>query len=150
MSTPTQITEPSEQEQQLYYYGLPSKPRLLARSNASESPWTPRTDDNNHPVGKSIDVVGSRHAMVARWHPEGLCDKAIALLEPVDWTSIDVIRIGYDGDEGPKPVIVWVGVAPGSTTWEVAHDAAVAVRGLLVREGMGDVHCEMRESIVSR
>jgi len=57
-----------------------------------------------------------------------------------------LVRISYD-DEDPTPVIVWVEVEPGSTTWRVAHDAAMALREELVREGLEDVHCEMFQPV---
>lgn len=37
------LLEPSEQEQRCYYTGLPSSPRLVARSGTE--PWTPRKDE---------------------------------------------------------------------------------------------------------
>lgn len=83
-------------------------------------------------------MIGSQHTIVAKWdwrEPGGLGDKVMAALgEAVDWNCIKLFRIGYD-DEDPKPVVVWVGVRPGSTTWQVAHDAVMAVREELARRG---------------
>lgn len=74
-----------------------------------------------------------------------------AILEQkgVDWTSIDVVRIGY-ADEPSGNVVLWIGVKPGSVSFEVAIDTVFACRGLLLDHGIIDVDVEMRESEVTR
>jgi hypothetical protein len=37
----------------------------------------------------------------------------------VKWTSLDPVRMGYAGESSP-PVIVWMGVVPGSLSASVS------------------------------
>ena len=62
----------------------------------------------------------------------------------VNWTSIDVVKIGYDW--GDRPVILWIGVKPSSLSGEKGVEVALACKELLVKYGINDVECEIRES----
>lgn len=74
---------------------------------------------------------------------------------PLDWTSIDVLRIGRTTlAEKDRPVIVWVGVASrsverGNAPWPLVAYVLGRVRGALDRDGLADVECEVRISDTS-
>jgi len=75
-------------------------------------------------------------------------DKIIACLVDIDWTTIDMVRIGTQVDTS-DPIILWVGVAPGSLSWQQGVEIACCCRKVLLKAGL-DIHCEIRESIVKR
>jgi len=64
----------------------------------------------------------------------------------VKWTSLDPIRMGYASESSP-PVIVWIGVVPGSLTGEKGVEVATHCRGILSTHNV-DIHVEIRESMV--
>ncbi|KAK3364223.1 hypothetical protein B0T25DRAFT_576540 [Lasiosphaeria hispida] len=135
-------SEPPELEKQLYYHGLPSCPQLVARSNFLAS-WQPEFEDE-HPKIKHISNVGS-HDIVNKYDAS-LRDKIITRLGSTEWTSIDVVRIGYSGSHA-DPVILWIGVAPGSLASQTGLEIALGCRSELRRAGL-HVHCEIREAMV--
>ncbi|KAH7170105.1 hypothetical protein EDB81DRAFT_837107 [Dactylonectria macrodidyma] len=128
-------TAPSAEERDGYYYGLPSRPKLVARS--STDVWSHQYDGWS--IGKNFSPVG-HHAIAKPWNDStSSLRRAIAhALEGIDWKAIDILRIGYErtngftGEEFAHPVTLLVSVQKDSTTW---------AQGLPV-----DVHCEMRES----
>ncbi|GAB1318438.1 hypothetical protein MFIFM68171_08648 [Madurella fahalii] len=138
------ITEPSDVEKELYYYGLPSCPRLVARSDFLTVPWAPRIEDE-FTVTKELKNVGSHE--IVDIYDSSLRDKIVSRLDSTEWTSIDVVRIGYFGSSF-YPVILWIGVTPGSLTSQEGLDIALGCRSELTRAGL-DVHCEIREAAVT-
>jgi hypothetical protein len=91
-------------------------------------------------IGKQ-DVVQDIHN---KYNPE----KVIACLADIDWTTIDMVRIGTEGNTS-DPIILWVGVKPGSLSWEKGVEVACCCREVLLTAGL-EIHCEIRESIVQR
>jgi len=127
----------SEEEAKYYYRGLPSCPRLVART--STTPWD-RQDKELGPV--------SGHAIGEVWQ-DGLALKAFDLFKSreVDWTSVDIVRIGPAG-EYHNPVILWVGVTPGSLSHDDGLDVAHKCKKLLEEHDITDIDVEIRESVV--
>ncbi|TEB15816.1 hypothetical protein FA13DRAFT_1804881 [Coprinellus micaceus] len=66
----------------------------------------------------------------------------------VQYTSLGPVRIGPRSDAAP-PVIIWVGVAPGSISGERGVEIAVGLRALLLANDITDVHVEICESLVN-
>lgn len=140
----TQPPLPTADEQSLYYYGLRGRPKLVARSNA-EMPWE-LTYRMYHPIGKCIDPVGGAHPLVGKMDADdhALRRKLHACLGTVDWDSMNVFRIGTTPTQ---PVILWVGVNPGTLTPSDGLEVAMACRRVLVDAGCPDVHCEIFEGV---
>lgn len=70
----------------------------------------------------------------------------------VEWTSIDVLRMGI-ADEYyylPAPGMVWIGVTPGTLSGKDGVVVAYKCRGLLRDAKITDVEVEIRESVVIR
>ncbi|KAI0304089.1 hypothetical protein BC826DRAFT_903028 [Russula brevipes] len=138
---------PSPVEAQYYFYGIYSKPRLVARSS---------TDAWIVPRGP-YEVLLPKEAGPLGFHP--LQDIWEATVGPamvgylntngVKWTSLDPVRMGHTGDPCP-PAIVWVGVLPGSLTAEIGVKVAIDCKGILDANGIHDVHIEIRESEIFR
>ena len=91
---------------------------------------------------KHLCAIGS-HPITKIWE-DTLVEKLMAILKDleVQWTSIDVIRIGFVGAE-PIPVL-WIGVRPRSVTAE--HGSVLArCRKLLEENGIVDMDVEVYE-----
>ena len=164
---------PSKDEVRLYYYGLPSEPRLVARSNASTLKWQnwsigrgmvrrdPFWDDPK--FEKYLHPVGS-HPIVQKW--DGCKNQIINILSSlsVDWRAIDVLRVGIRPPDlndwrlhgldlpplnmlGSSPTVL-VSVKPDSCSWATGYEAVIQCKGILDRHELTDVHCEIKESKV--
>ncbi|KAL6409720.1 hypothetical protein AUP68_06109 [Ilyonectria robusta] len=84
---------PSFEEQEGYYYGLHSRPKLVARS--STDPWVDKFDfATQYPIGKLLNPVG-QHPIVGLWSTELRRDIVLAL-DGIQWNVIDVLRLGYE------------------------------------------------------
>ena len=148
-SVPASAPPISEEEATQYYTGLPSRPRLLARTNTT--PWE-KLKPSILANGKELRIVSPNHPLHAVW-PSPASDKVIAYLDErqVRWTSIDVVRIGVaDPDVWPPPatVVLWIGVRPGSLGADDARTAAFGCLDLLRGFGVDEVEVELRQSIV--
>ncbi|TFY78236.1 hypothetical protein EWM64_g5778 [Hericium alpestre] len=129
-SSPTLPSPPSEMEAEFYYHGLPSAPRLVARS--STIPWKKPRSLEAYLQDKELRPVGN-HAIEEVWEDK-LAIELHALLDSmkVKWTSTDVVRIGI-AEESSAPVILWVGVKPASLSGERGVNVASNSRHLLER-----------------
>ena len=130
-----------------YYYGLPSNPRLEGRSDAEETSWDSRIDPHWGPDRKQLTAVGFNPLLYEKFFPQ--CrDAVIKILYSynLDWNSIDWVRIGYAEDAHVRkaPIILWVGVEPGTTPPGTGFEAAYACREELRKHGINDVEVEIR------
>ena len=135
---------PSPDEAEYRYYGIPSRPYFVARS--SHDVWTMPTGMEAYMPPKELHCVG-QHSLCDVW--EGKVDIAMhsyLVRHNIPYTSLDPVRIGFDGS---APVIIWVGVKPGSLSAERGVEISIGLRAFLVEYGIEDVHIEIRESIVS-
>ncbi|RSM21028.1 hypothetical protein CDV31_000075 [Fusarium ambrosium] len=140
---------PSREEQMGYYYGLLSRPRLIARS--STNPWV-RRRDRESTLGKSLSLVGRDHPIIRLWNDRNsaLRQGITPIIRGIDWTDVRVLRIGYDreywtGEESEQPVTLLIEVRKDSTSWEHAYTVVVACRAVLQQCGIHDVHVEIRQ-----
>ncbi|WQF82059.1 Putative peptidase S1, PA clan [Colletotrichum destructivum] len=137
---------PTEHERDRFYNGLFSLPKLVARS--SFTPFKYGWDDWSSPT-KTLAVV-DEHAIVSQWNdePSPLRNQILGILarEKVNWQAIDIVRIGYVGEE--MPVIVSISVLPDTLSWEMGNQVAFHCRNALVEHGLDDVHCEIKESML--
>ena len=144
------LSPPSDQEALFYYAGLPSAPRLVARTGGT--PWEAPIGLEAYTVRKELLPGGTHHSLSKAWE-HNLPFKLHALLdsEQVEWTSTDIVRIRPQREYGnhPMPVILWIGVKPSSLTGEKGVDVAFKCRELLMQYGIDDVEVEIRESVVS-
>ncbi|KAK7691565.1 hypothetical protein QCA50_004964 [Cerrena zonata] len=66
----------------------------------------------------------------------------------VKCTSLDTTRMGQAGDPS-SPIIIWVGVIPGTISAEDGIGIATDCKNILTRHAFYDVHVEIRESEVT-
>jgi len=137
---------PSSIESKLFYYGLPSQPRLVARSSVNV--WREPTAYEPYLVPKESSPIGL-HPLREIWEATVGPEMVLYLdSNGVEWTSLDPVRLGYASDSSP-PVIVWIGVVPGSLTAEKGVEIATQCRSILSSYNI-DIHVEIRESVVMR
>ena len=63
----------------------------------------------------------------------------------VSWTSIDVVRIGYEEEE-TLPLVLWIGITPLSLSSEDGIKVAVLCKNVLQKHAITSVECEIREA----
>jgi hypothetical protein len=133
---------PPEEEQIFYYHGLPSRPKLVARSSGFR--WQRQFRDQ-HETRKVLKNVGD-HPIVDQYN-DNVIEDIINALRDLPWNAIDVLRIGY-GFEDPTqyPIILWVSVQPGSTTWDKGYQCAINCTAVLRKYNIPDVECEIKEA----
>ncbi|GJC90038.1 hypothetical protein ColLi_12876 [Colletotrichum liriopes] len=140
MSTTCRLTE---RERAWFYYGLPSQPKLVARSSSTLCRFGV---DGWSSDPKPLTVVGE-HDIVGKWNdePSSLRNQVLDILtrEKVDWQAVDVLRIGYVGHK--MPVILSISVAPDTLSWALGDQVAGHCRSAPLEHGL-DVHCEIKES----
>jgi hypothetical protein len=134
------------QQVKTYYHGLPSQPNFVASSNTEV--WAPPTGPEAYMLVKMLRPVGE-HKIVELWEA-GLADQVIDRLTAmkVEWTSLDVVRIGTVGESSAPPIILWIGVVPESLSGENGHAVALDARKVLYDKGIEDIEVEIRESRV--
>ncbi|KAH9047194.1 hypothetical protein EDB84DRAFT_524333 [Lactarius hengduanensis] len=144
-TTPSPPPPPSKLEAYTYYAGLPSRPRLIARTG---TPWEEPTGPEAYSRLRELRVVGE-HEISDVWEDDlALKVHAVLHAKGVDWTSTDVVRIRYiDDDDDPSgDVVLWIGVKPDSLSYKVGIDVALQCKGLLLDYGINDVEVEIRQS----
>ncbi|KAJ9414973.1 hypothetical protein QL093DRAFT_2105520 [Fusarium oxysporum] len=129
------LQEPSDRERRMYYCGLPSGPKLVARS--SITPWF---QPHEWPKNKRLDVA-TGHKIQQLWNdPQGSLRKLI---------------IGTSAASTGPPltscalVTMLISVTENSTSFRQAEATIIACKDILIRFGLNDVEVEMKESIVS-
>ncbi|KAH9946677.1 hypothetical protein B0H21DRAFT_822592 [Amylocystis lapponica] len=123
----------------MYYAGLLSSPRLLARTGTT--PWEEPKGPEAYPKLKQLGAVFN-HKLSTVW--EDVLPKILACLDGIGIkrTSVDLVRIGLVG-EYPASVVLWIGAKLKILAREDANKAAF---GCLEEFGIGDVDVELRES----
>ncbi|KAL6794960.1 hypothetical protein GGI42DRAFT_131857 [Trichoderma sp. SZMC 28013] len=141
---------PTDEERKLYYLGLPSCPKLVARS--SRHIWVNKTifkykacHDSNL---KTLRPVGTRPLLHRLWNnaSSSLRVQILQAVSVADWTAIDILRVCINGE---GPVTLMVAVSPGSLSWRDGYAIAVRCQSILEAHGVYGVHCEIRESVVT-
>lgn len=147
---------PTDEERDEYYFGLFSRPRLVARTGTSR--WQGRYGWSD--PGKTLHTVG-RHPIAEKWNrSDALLDgnslpsQIIKALSGLRWTAIDILRVGYVVDEhGHRsssyddfPVTMLITVEPDTVRWEKASEVVELCKLILFSYGMVDIEVEMKES----
>jgi len=128
-----------------YYAGLPSRPRLVART--STTPWKMPSGPEAYHVAKQLGVVG-KHKLNTVWE-DSVAPKVFACLDEmgVNWTSINVVRIGAIGGYF-DPVVLWIRVEPSTLSGKDGNAAAFRCLDILKEFGITDVDVEIHEPVI--
>ncbi|KAL6822558.1 hypothetical protein V8C40DRAFT_280565 [Trichoderma camerunense] len=143
---------PSEEEARLYYYGLPSRPRLIARSGTRMwvNPQMPGFTtflgiQNMYP--RVLQPVGRHPQLHQQWN-DGSSSLRAEILKAVDginWTALDILRVGLNGE---YTLTLMIAVLPDSLSWSDGHPITVRCKRIFEAHGIHEVECEIRESVV--
>lgn len=110
--------------------------------------WEPPTGYEASLRPKELRPSGN-HPIKAVWEDK-LGPQIYNILESkgVQWTSIDLHRIGFAGERF-APVDVWIGVKPNTLSGIDGLAVAEECKQLLVASEILDVEVEIRESVVT-
>lgn len=149
---------PDEYERASYYNGITGDsdhPELVYRSDFRTTPFPKPVGRFAHvPVKSTRGVFGTPLNMV--WDTVGPKIRDIVKAQKVRWSSIDPARffthgpLGEDEKGSLGPVVIWIGVLPGSTSPATAHDVSQQILDLLANNGVKDVVVEWREAVLQR
>lgn len=148
--------ETSELERGTYYAGLPSRPPLLARSDATTTPWQRPTGFEAYSQRKELRPVGEHALNDGVWETK-YAPHVLRLLESegVLYTSVDVVRIANVPNYRSRPgeighIVLWIGVIPQTLDHAKGLAVALKCKEYLEQNGITDVDVELRESVFSR
>ncbi|KAI1826021.1 hypothetical protein F4861DRAFT_546681 [Xylaria intraflava] len=146
----------SEDESALYYYGLPSSPRLVSRSDGGSVEWMVRIQDQ-HYVEKEIMPIDPSSCL-SDWE-ETLWPGFHQILESGParefWNCVDVLKMGTRGGTDTA-IVIWIGVeaGPGGKEISCREGFSVCCRGHEFLESqighmnMANIRVEMRRTAV--
>ncbi|TCD69494.1 hypothetical protein EIP91_007424 [Steccherinum ochraceum] len=137
---------PSDDEIKGYYYGFPSKPKLVART--SFTPWHQPSGAGSFLRSKRLRPLG-RHRIAEIWEEKLVPQIHTILCEgEIDFNSIEAWRIGHEPSDWN--VIVWIGVEPQSLSFDVGIEVAFKCKQVLLDCGVDDAEVEIKESKLLR
>ncbi|KAJ3874662.1 hypothetical protein F5051DRAFT_498287 [Lentinula edodes] len=127
------------------FYGVPSAALCVYKSGSA---WPVRTGPEAQRIIREVRGVHG-HPMQPVWLELG--QRVYSLLDEmgVRWTSIDPLAFAEAGKKSFSPLLLWIGVVPGSLQYKLANTAAEAVTKLISEAGFGGVEIGFRESIVT-
>ncbi|KAF8463777.1 hypothetical protein DFH94DRAFT_857962 [Russula ochroleuca] len=87
-----------------------------------------------------------------------VCPKIRDLIKArkINWSSVDPARFFTHGPPGEEekgslgPVVIWIGVIPGFTSSDTAHEVSQEILPLLLKNGVEDAVVEWREAVLQR
>ncbi|KAG6820199.1 hypothetical protein H0H93_004049 [Arthromyces matolae] len=141
-------------EVDFYYLGLSryQAPRLIYRTSKTREPWVEPTGLWTVYPNKELRPVFG-HKLNEEWKNVGPKVRDLLDEQHVRFTSIDVVRLRTEVDMRyfvTGPVIIWIGVCPGSLLGEDAFNSANSLLELLRSHDITDVDIEFRESVYRR
>jgi hypothetical protein len=149
---------PNEYERTSYYNGITGDgdhPELVYRSDFLTTAFPkPVGRHTNIPV-KSLRGVFDT-PLNGVWDTVGPQIRDLIKARKINWSSIDPARFFTHGPLGEEkkgtlgPVVIWVGVIPGSTSSDTAHSVSQEILALLLKNEVKDVVVEWREAVTQR
>ncbi|KZT09603.1 uncharacterized protein LAESUDRAFT_741859 [Laetiporus sulphureus 93-53] len=146
---------PDDYERTSYYNGIAGDgdhPDLVYRSDYLTAPFPKPVGRFGHIPVKSVRGVFDTPL-------NGIWDdnvspqiRDVIKAHKINWTSIDPARFFTHGPPGEEekeslgPVVIWVGVSPGSTS-ATAQDVSREILALLLKHGVDGVVVEWREAV---
>jgi hypothetical protein len=149
---------PTEYERASYYNGITKggdHPVLVYRSDFDTTPFPKPSGRYAHIPVKSVRGVHGT-ALNLIWESVGPKIVDLMLIRKIACSSIGAARFFTHPTPGEEekghlgPVVVWLGVAPGSTSSDFAHEVSQEILTLLGDCGVKDVVVEWREAVLQR
>ncbi|KAF8162649.1 hypothetical protein B0H34DRAFT_794449 [Crassisporium funariophilum] len=143
----------SKDEGMFYYSGIsPSPPKPVYRTGLLTTPWVkPKGPEAYRKLEQVCGVFN--HRLNDVWEDLGSQVRDLLNVQRISWTSIDVARFITDGESDTAivgPVVLWIGVRPGSLEGAPAFSSGAEILEILKSFGIEDVEVEYRESIYMR
>nr|ODN96160.1 hypothetical protein L204_03852 [Cryptococcus depauperatus CBS 7855] len=147
---------PDEYERTSYYNGIAGErdhPELVYRSDLHTTPFPKPTGRFGHLPVKSLRGVFDTPLNTV-WATVGPQIRDLIKAQDIHWSSIDTVRFFTHGPPGEDvkgtlgPVVIWIGVIPGSISADTAHDVSQQILELLQKNGVEGVVVEWREYII--
>jgi len=146
---------PDKYERTSYYNGITGDgdhPELIYRSDFLTTLFPKPVGRYAHIPVKSLRGVFDT-PLNGVWDTVGpeICDLIKA--RKCNWSSIDPARFFTHGPLGEEekgslgPIVIWVGVIPGSTSSDTAHKVSQEILALLLKNGVEDAVVEWREAV---
>ena len=145
----------SHYERITYYNGVTDNgdhPDLLYRSDLFTNPFPKPTGRHAHLPIKSIQGVYNTSLNMV-WDTVGPQIRDLIKAQQVHYSSIDPARFvtyGEDDIQTLGPVVIWIGVYPGSTSPDTAHEISQDILALLTKNGVEGTVIEWREAVPSK
>ena len=147
---------PTEYERTTYYNGITGDsdhPELVYRSDFLTTPFPKPEDRYAHIHVKSLHGVYDT-PLNGVWEAVGPKIVDLITTRKIHWSSVDPARFTHatPGEEKVSlgPVVIWVGVVPGSTSSDTAHEVSQEILTLLREHGVKDAVVEWREAVLQR
>lgn len=157
-STADSQCSPTDYERITYYNGVAGDsdhPELVYRSDFLTAPFNKPSGRYAHIPLKSIYGVYDT-PLNGVWDTVGPKTADLITNRKIDWLSIDPARFFTHATPGEEekgrlgPVVIWIGVTPGSTSSNTAHEVSQEILSLLREHGVEDTVVEWREGVLQR
>ncbi|KAL4249968.1 hypothetical protein ABKN59_001996 [Abortiporus biennis] len=130
-----------------YYY-----PGFIYRSDL---PASFSTNEHAQDPNFSLRPVSSNSPLKPVWETVGHQICALLRERKIKWSCMDPFRPFFEPSEEEwegtyGPVVISIGVRPGSTTADTAREASDEILSLLLKNGVEDVVVEFAERVVER
>ncbi|KAF8322350.1 uncharacterized protein EI90DRAFT_2977716 [Cantharellus anzutake] len=157
-ATTASVHDPDVYEKTSYYNGITGDgdhPDLVYRSDFLTTPFP-------KPVGRhaSLPVKSLRGVFDTPlnrvWDAVGPQIRDLIKARKINWSSVDPARffthapLGEEAKGSLGPVVIWIGVIPGSTSADTAHEVSQEILTLLRKNGVDNVVVEWREAVPQR
>ncbi|KAM6490542.1 hypothetical protein JOM56_013885 [Amanita muscaria] len=145
-------------ERTSYYNGITGDgdhPDLVYRSDFLTTPFPKPVGRHAHIPVKSLRGVFDT-PLNGVWDAVGPQIRDLIKARKIDWSSIDPARffthapLGEETKGNLGPVVIWVGVTPGSTSADTAHEVSQEILTLLRRNAVDGAVVEWREAVPQR
>jgi hypothetical protein len=149
---------PDEYERTSYYNGITrdgDHPELVYRSDFLTTLFPKPVGRHAHIPVKSLHGVFDT-PLNGVWDTVGPEIRDLIKARKINWSSVDPARFFTHGPLGEEekgslgPVVIWVGVIPGSTSSGTAHEVSQEILALLLKNGVEDAVVEWREAVLQR
>ena len=151
-------TPPDEYERTSYYNGITGNgdhPELVYRSDFLTTPFPKPVGRFAHIPVKLLRGVFDT-PLNGVWDTVGPEIRDLVKARKIIWSSVDPARFFTHRPPGEEekgslgPVVIWVGVIPGSTSSDTAHEVSQEILALLLKNGVEDAVVEWREAVPHR
>ena len=148
---------PTEYERTTYYNGIAGDdhPELVYRSDFLTTPFAKPVGRHAHIPVKSLHGVYDT-PLNGVWETVGPKIVDLITTRKINWSSVDPARFFTRATPGEEekgslgPVVIWIGVSPGSTSSDAACGVSQEILALLQEHEVKDAVVEWREAVLQR